>query len=524
MMRMWSSFKYTITGRSSRPSDVSSRSDSSVKTEKTASKTALGRIVSNVVAGMLVFLPIFTLIVLVTQDMFDRLVVSVNTQTTTFYWSDYGKSCVLSATGWTPSTCDAATKAVTPDKTFAAIGVVLSQQWSKEIAEAGGALQVTTCVIGGTSDVGWANMQFIAGYDYFPACLPTAPQDIAGVAMLETTIRDDHVDGLFFLTLYSDLDPSMTVYSYGNSDGTFQNLMANPQRTLITADGNIEKDTVGGDYIIYSRPLGARYLVMGYCLTEIEELSQVVIDQGLTGWSQGKHSKHPVVPGWACGHKVSNAQELIDLQIVFAFGTLICFVGFGGVLQGKPVLTYTILSGLERRKLLVAFVVLNAMPGLLYADVARIYYFTQNGFKIWCLSCIMVANFFSFGLVFVVSVLDMIPLQLGHVVSYSAPVSSTHRLPPSQLLAAPTLSTNTPKTCFTQRLHISVNLFDTLSPQFLVALHVNDADWPSGSYTSAGTPAALTYLASSITLPLLIAFLCSIVLAMIYRCIVHQRQ
>ncbi|CAK4926155.1 unnamed protein product [Aphanomyces euteiches] len=337
MMRMWSSFKYTITGRSSRPSDVSSRSDSSVKTEKTASKTALGRIVSNVVAGMLVFLPIFTLIVLVTQDMFDRLVVSVNTQTTTFYWSDYGKSCVLSATGWTPST------------------------YRKSLG--------------------------------------------SPMALIIAQIRDDHVDGLFFLTLYSDLDPSMTVYSYGNSDGTFQNLMANPQRTLITADGNIEKDTVGGDYIIYSRPLGARYLVMGYCLTEIEELSQVVIDQGLTGWSQGKHSKHPVVPGWACGHKVSNAQELIDLQIVFAFGTLICFVGFGGVLQGKPVLTYTILSGLERRKLLVAFVVLNAMPGLLYADVARIYYFTQNGFKIWCLSCIMVANFFSFGLVFVVSFL-----------------------------------------------------------------------------------------------------------------------
>ncbi|KAH9184128.1 hypothetical protein AeNC1_013897 [Aphanomyces euteiches] len=510
MMRMWSSFKYTITGRWSRPSDVSSRSDSSVKTEKTASKTALGRIVSNVVAGMLVFLPIFTLIVLVTQDMFDRLVVSVNTQTTTFYWSDYGKSCVLRATGWTPSTCDAATKAVTPDKTFAAIGVVLSQQWSKEIAEAGGALQVTTCVIGGTSDVGWANMQFIAGYDYFPACLPTEHQDIAGVAMLETTIRDDHVDGLFFLTLYSDLDPSMTVYSYGNSDGTFQNLMANPQRTLITADGNIEKDTVGGDYIIYSRPLGARYLVMGYCLTEIEELSQVVIDQGLTGWSQGKHSKHPVVPGWACGHKVSNSQELIALQIVFAFGTLICFVGFGGVLQGKPVLTYTILSGLERRKLLVAFVVLNAMPGRLYADVARIYYFTQNGFKIWCLSCIMVANFFSFGLVFVVSVLDMIPLQLGHVVSYSAPVFLYASI------AAITIA------CCTNSVYqYAYNMFYTASPYR--TLHVNDADWPSGSYTSAGTPAALTYLASSITLPLLIAFLCSIVLAMIYRCIVHQR-
>ncbi|KAH9098432.1 hypothetical protein Ae201684P_017644 [Aphanomyces euteiches] len=62
------------------------------------------------------------------------------------------------------------------------------------------------------------------------------------------------------------------------------------------------------------------------------------------------------------------------------------------------------------------------MPGLLYADIARIYYFTTNGFKIWCLSIIMVANFFSFGLVLAVSLLDMIPLRLQHVVSYSAPV------------------------------------------------------------------------------------------------------
>ncbi|CAK4717389.1 unnamed protein product [Aphanomyces euteiches] len=230
MARVWASYKYSIAGRT-RTSDVSTRTESMISAEKTASNIALGRVTSNVVAGTLIFLPMLTLIVLVFHGMFDRLVVSVNSQTESFFWSDYGQSCALNGAGWVLNTCDAATMAVAPDNIFATVGTVLSQQWSKEIAEAGGKLYVTTCVLGGTSDVGWTDMQFIAGYDYFPACLPAAPQDVAGMAMLETTIRDGHVDGLYLITLYSDLDPSMTVYSYANSDGTLQNLMANPKRT-----------------------------------------------------------------------------------------------------------------------------------------------------------------------------------------------------------------------------------------------------------------------------------------------------
>ncbi|CAK4851988.1 unnamed protein product [Aphanomyces euteiches] len=407
--------------------------------------------------------------------------------------------------------------AVAPDNIFATVGTVLSQQWSKEIAEAGGKLYVTTCVLGGTSDVGWTDMQFIAGYDYFPACLPAAPQDVAGMAMLETTIRDGHVDGLYLITLYSDLDPSMTVYSYANSDGTLQNLMANPKRTLVTSDGQTLEDSFGGDFIINSRPLGERYLVMSYCVTEIEELSDVIVEQGLTGWSQGKHSKHPVVPGWACGHKVSHAQELIALQIVFAIGTwiffagdiFITFEGFRGVLQGKPVLTYTVLSGLERRKILLIFVVLNAMPGLLYADVARIYYFTTNGFKIWCLSIVMVANFFSFGLVLAVSVLDMVPIQLTFVVSYSAPIFLYSSIAAISIAC-----------CIDTLFQFVYNGFYSATP--FLSLHVNGADWPSGSYTAAGTPPVLTYLANNIMTPLFVAFGCSIALATIYRAFVHK--
>ncbi|KAF0683749.1 Aste57867_24219 [Aphanomyces stellatus] len=534
----WKSFRYTITGNSSnnRTSANTTHENAAAQTEKTASYVALGRVFSNVVAAMILFLPMVTLIVLISQGMFDRLIISVNTQTAVLYWHDLAKSCVLTSSGWVANSyvpvivqtnerlnertlirCDAATLAVMPLPAFMAIGTAMAQQLASEMHEAGGTLKITTCTIGGTSDVGWANLQFIAGYDYFPDCLPTAPQDIASIAMLETTIRDNHVDGLFFLTLYSDLDPTMTILNYANSDGTFQNVMANPKRTLFTASGGIETDSLGGDYIIYSRPLGERYRVMGYCVTEIEELSQVNIDQGLTGWSQGKHSKHPVVPGWACGHQVQNSGELIGMQIFFIVGTLILFAGdvfitfegFGGVLQGHPVLTYTILAGLERRKLLVAFVVCNAMPGLLYADVSRIYYFTKNGFKIWCLSCIMVANFFTFGLILAVSILDMIPLRLLKVVSYNAPI-----------YLYSSITAITIACCQNSIYQRAYNMFFAASP--FVTLHVNDADWPSGSYTAVGTPMAFTYLTIAVVQPLLVTFASSIVISTLMRVLKYK--
>ncbi|CAK4677717.1 unnamed protein product [Aphanomyces euteiches] len=526
----------------------SSHTESGVKTEKTTSHVALFRIVLNVAAGTLVILPIIAVVMLLSQSMFERLVVSVNTQTRDHFWADYGKSCMLSANGWVPNTCDAATLAIVPDKIFAAIGVAFGQQWSREIAKAGGKLYVTTCLIGGTSDIGWANLQFVAGYDYFPACVPDAPQDVAGMAMFETTVqsqqstyrerrfleaRDEFTNIYYAFTLYSDLDPNMTVYKYANSDGTSQDLIANPKRTLITLDGQLVEDTKEGlNAINDSKALGSRYTVRSYCLMAVEELSQIAIDQGLTGWSQGilqhphaevnvfvgKHSKHPVVPGWICGHQVKNFSELIVLQFFFAAATLVLFAGdivitfegLRGVLQGKPVLTYSILSGLERRKLLLVFIVLNAMPGLVYADIARIYFFTTNGFKIWCLSIIIVANFFSFGLVLAVSLLDMIPLRLKHVVSYSAPVFLSASITAISIAC-----------CKDSVFQYATNMIYA-SPTY-ITLHANDADWPCGSYTADGLAPSVKHIIDSIVQPLVVSFVCSIVVSTIYRLVAHKR-
>ncbi|KAF0683747.1 Aste57867_24217 [Aphanomyces stellatus] len=515
----WRSFRYSITGGSRRASSTQSQHDNGavVQTEKTASYVALGRVASNIIAAMILFLPMVTLIVLISQGMFDRLIISVNAQTAALYWGDLAKSCVLSSTGWVANSCDNMTLAVMPLPAFMAVGVALTQQLAAELKEAGGTLKMTTCFIGGTTDVGWANLQFVAGYDYFPDCLPVAPQDIAGIAMLETTIRDNHVNGLYFMTLYADQDPTMTMYSYINSDGTQQNLMANPKRTLFTATGDIEADTLGSDYIIFSRSLGERYRVMGYCHTEIEELSQVNTDLGLSGWSQGKHSKRPVAPGWACGHKVQNSGELIAMQIFFIVGTLVLFAGdvfvtfegFRGVMQGEPVLTYTILAGLERRKLLVAFIVCNAMPGVLYMDVARMYFYSTNGFKIWCLSCIMMANFFAFAVLLVVSLLDTIPLRLNSVASYNAP-----------LFLYACISAITLSFCSNSVFQTAFNKYYAATPY--LTLHINGQDWPSGSYTVAGTPSVVTQLTPSIVQPVVVSFVGAIVVSTLIRVVKYK--
>ncbi|KDO34508.1 hypothetical protein SPRG_00571 [Saprolegnia parasitica CBS 223.65] len=77
------------------------------------------------------------------------------------------------------------------------------------------------------------------------------------MAMLETTIREAFVEGVYLVTLYSDLDPAMnTVLNHVSSDGSQAKLMTNPARTIITQDGVASADALGTDYIINSYPLG----------------------------------------------------------------------------------------------------------------------------------------------------------------------------------------------------------------------------------------------------------------------------
>ncbi|KDO34504.1 hypothetical protein SPRG_00567 [Saprolegnia parasitica CBS 223.65] len=432
---------------------------------------------------------------------------------------------MLNANGFVPNTCSAVEESVIVPAAWTAVGVALAQQWSLELAKAS-PLYITTCSIGGSADVGWANLEFIAGYAAFPECLPTnGAQPVAGMMMLETTIREKYPEGVYLMTLYSDLTPEMQlVQNYVNTDGSVAPLIDNVKRTVITQAGGIENDLLGSDYIITSRPLGDRYLVTSACHTEIEELSGQISALGLTGWSQGAHSKLPIVPGWNCGHDVANANELIAIQVIFAVMTLLLlsgdllttYQGLKGVLGGKPVLTYAILSGLERRKLLMVCILVNAMPGLLYMDVSRIYFFTENGFKIWSLSALMVASFVSFGWLLAVSLLDWLcrPLRslLGQkCLTYSAPLYMYASIAAIFVVLAGD------RGLFKQ----VYNAFFAAPPY--IGMFVNNATWPSGAYVAEGTPTAFTWLQSEILTPLFVSWVASIGYATLYRIFAVRR-
>ncbi|ETV91614.1 hypothetical protein H310_13864 [Aphanomyces invadans] len=139
--------------------------------------------------------------------------------------------------------------------------------------------------------------------------------------------------------------------------------------------------------------------------------------RGLTWWNQGRESKKVVSLTWDTGHVVANATELISIQVLLsllAMGLIssdfyLTVQGLRGFLQQKPVMTYDLLAGLERRKLLLIVVTLAALPSLLYADVARIYRGTANGDLIWSLSIVLVGMFFTFATLVVLVAVQHVP-------------------------------------------------------------------------------------------------------------------
>ncbi|OQR81212.1 hypothetical protein ACHHYP_16644 [Achlya hypogyna] len=495
---------------------------------------AARRLFSNVIACLVLLLSLVTLAVLISQGMFARSVVSFNEQSMRQFWTPYGKSCLLDKYGFVPNrlaytfgnpnatqhfSCSFELQNTTQGNTWSALGLIMAKQWTAELAKAR-TLFLTTCVIGASSSVGWGDLQFIAGYDGFPECLPTSgAQQVAGMAMLETTMRDSHPEGLYFLTMYSDLNPAMqTVQTYTNTDGTTAHLMANPSRTLVTLQGQAIHDNLGQDYTIYSYPLGPRYQVTESCQTQIEALAAFTAT--MAGWSQGKYSQHPIVPGWTCGHVVQNADELIVLQIVVFLAACVLlirvtifmkisdFTDIGLLMAREPTLTYRLLDGLERRKCLTLLMTLNALPSLLYLDVARIYYFTENGFKLWCLSVALVAVLFSFAFVFVLSCSDIIPVpQILHNVCgcYNA----TFFLYSAALtIVFACAGTDT-------SFRSAYNDFFAATPS--LGLWLRGQTWPSGAYIAQGTPTVISRLTWQLCISVATAFATSLVVTALYR-------
>ncbi|OQR93480.1 hypothetical protein ACHHYP_02509 [Achlya hypogyna] len=453
------------------------------------------RIALNLMASGVVLLSLVTTFVLLSQGMFDRLIATWYFQGDTDYWGNYGASCILDAAGFVAGTCSAMEVATTETPAaWAALGRQLAAGW---LVPLGAAVKVTTCIVGGTPQTGWVALQFISGYDAFPSCNPTAGgQDVVGMAMLESAnLEDIYPDGAYLLSLFADAASPATVV-YNNTDGTSSAVVADIPRVLVGRDGSVQTYAGGVNAVLNSHPLGTRYLVQGYCISQFIDIGEFV--EGLDGWSMGRDSRKSVVPGWACGHRVSHATELLLLQalcgLLSALGLApdmyVTAKGLQGVLTGKPVLTYDVLSGLERRKWLLVFVTLSAVPSLLFIDVARIYFGTENGLKIWLFSITSLATLFAFAAFVVLVMVQHVP----------SPRCIRHTLVPLSAVvllygAVPAIALNT----YDSYQALS-NLFYAGVPT--IVLNINGTEYPCGAYDPSGVATATEQLLSSIVVPL----------------------
>ncbi|KAG9399030.1 hypothetical protein AC1031_012466 [Aphanomyces cochlioides] len=224
----------------------------------------------------------------------------------------YSQHCRVDIKGFVPGTCAPVEIATTTESAWIAIGQQLALQWN---ASPSSPYFVTTCIKEKPTNSHHVALLFIAGYDGFPLCQPpNGPQEIAGIAMLETTIRDEFPNGVYMLTNYADKTmPESDVHV--NSDGSMDLLIANINQTLIATNGSMATDTIGVNSVQYSTPIGSRYMISTTSYPVVLDITQYIGSSGLKWWNIGRESRKAVAMTWNYGHNVDHGIELVTIQL-----------------------------------------------------------------------------------------------------------------------------------------------------------------------------------------------------------------
>ncbi|CAK4610393.1 unnamed protein product [Aphanomyces euteiches] len=422
----------------------------------------------------------------------------------------YGSTCVMDSRGFINGTCSAKEVAIAPDPAWTAIGKRLAQQW---LAETSSPYFVTTCIKSPKENSGWVALIFLAGYNKFPLCQPSSgPQEIAGMAMSETTIRDEYPNGAFTLTVFADKTMNESVV-YVNSDGTSNLVIANFSRSLISTDGVVKVDTSGITRAKFSTPLGDRYKITWYAYATVLDITSR-IDGSIKSWNIGRKSKKIVTMTWDRGHHIANGVEPLTFQLVLIIVGILVIIsdfyltykGLKGFLAGKPVMTYDLGSGLERRRFGTFVTLFGYVPAFLYPDVARIYFETPEGGTFWLMSSTLIGSFFLCILFTIISVVQRIPCPSKHLVSFSSVLFSNILVP------------------------MTINFWmsqyeivaDTInSSPFELAFNISGVLRPSGAYSNVGVVPVIAIMAPPSAAIALASLLVSILVSGIRRKIKH---
>ncbi|KAH9181810.1 hypothetical protein AeNC1_016214, partial [Aphanomyces euteiches] len=207
--------------------------------------------------------------------------------------SPYSQSCKVVTNGFILGTCTPVEVATTGAPAWLTIGQRLALQWR---AESSSPYFVTTCIKTKPTNANQVALVLMAGCDGFPQCQPPkGAQEIAGMAMVETTVRDEYPNGAFMLTVFADKTMSDSIL-HTNSDGTTDMLIANINQTLIATNGSMTVDRLGVNGVHYSVPIGTRYKISIQSYPVVLDITRRIDPN--TWWNVGRMSKKAVTMTW----------------------------------------------------------------------------------------------------------------------------------------------------------------------------------------------------------------------------------
>ncbi|CAK4148126.1 unnamed protein product [Aphanomyces euteiches] len=284
---------------------------------------------------------------------------------------------------------------------------------------------VSTCIKTKPTNSQQIALVLLADYDHFPLCQPSnGRQEIAGVAMLETTVRDEFPSGVFMLTVFAD-KTMMDNLVHVNSDSSTDRLIANINRTLIDTNGSTTNDSIGINGYQYFVPLGHHYKVSTYSYPVVLDITDRVDSMTVAGWNVGRVSKKAVMPTWIYRHEVDHRQELACLQLLFlAMGGIfvsgdfyLTVQGLEGFLAHKPVMTFDLAAGLERRTTVLVLWACSVLLALTYPDVICVYHGSTRLLLFFAI--IMLGACYSCIFYVILGFISRIPSPFTHVVTIS---------------------------------------------------------------------------------------------------------
>ncbi|KAG9399029.1 hypothetical protein AC1031_012465 [Aphanomyces cochlioides] len=224
----------------------------------------------------------------------------------------------------------------------------------------------------------------------------------------------------------------------------------------------------------------------------------------MTGWNIGRLSGKAVAVSWNYIYTMDNYVDLTCLQLGFLImGTMLISGdfylsarGLQGFLAKKPVMTFDLPAGIERRTMVMSLWTCSGMMALGYPDVVCLYY--GSSAVVWFFVIIFLGSSYYCLFDVILGLVSRIPSPFSHVATISCITMCYTVILLAQLVHVPQLN---------EMLH------HYRSAPFKLGLNISGVMSSSGAYDNANAKSALTFIFPTSRLIILGSILLSIVVS-----------